>query len=97
MAVLLKQVVGDASHMPELHGHVATGGVHRMAQQTMDVSADLLELEGHGLTPGCEGSLLLVEGENRAQVLVDRPARALVVKAGRIVAEAGRYTGPGAP
>lgn len=59
--------------------------------------ADLLELEGHGLAPGCEGSLLLVEGENRAQVLVDRPARALVVKAGRIVAEAGRYTGPGVP
>ncbi len=59
--------------------------------------AALLDLPGYGLAPGCEGSLVLIEGENRAQVLVDRPARALVVKAGRIVAEAGRYTGPGAP
>ncbi|MCU0911032.1 MAG: amidohydrolase family protein [Rhodobacteraceae bacterium] len=59
--------------------------------------AALLGLPGYGLAPGCEGSLVLVEGENRAQVLVDRPARALVVKAGRIVAEAGRYAGPGAP
>jgi cytosine/adenosine deaminase-related metal-dependent hydrolase len=58
--------------------------------------ADLLGLQGHGLAVGCEGSLVLVPGENRAQVLVDRPARALVVKSGRIVAEAGRYTGPGA-
>lgn len=58
--------------------------------------AALLELDGHGLAPGCEGSLVLIEGENRAQVLVDRPARALVVKAGRIVARGGRYTGPGA-
>ncbi len=58
--------------------------------------AALLELEGYGLAPGCEGSLVLVHGENRAQVLVDRPPRALVVKAGRIVAEGGRYTGPGA-
>ncbi len=58
--------------------------------------AALLELEGYGLAPGCEGSLVLIHGENRAQVLVDRPPRALVVKAGRIVAEGGRYTGPGA-
>ena len=58
--------------------------------------ADLLELEGYGLAPGCEGSLVLVSGENRAQVLVDRPVRDLVVKAGRIVARGGRYCGPGA-
>jgi cytosine/adenosine deaminase-related metal-dependent hydrolase len=59
--------------------------------------AALLDLEGYGLAPGCEGSVVLVEGENRAQVLVDRPDRALVVKAGRIVAESGRYIGRGAP
>lgn len=58
--------------------------------------ADLLDLPGHGLAPGREGSLVLVPGENRAQVLVDRPARDLVVKAGRIVARGGRYCGPGA-
>jgi cytosine/adenosine deaminase-related metal-dependent hydrolase len=59
--------------------------------------AALLGLPGYGLAPGCEGSLVLIDGENRAQVLVDRPPRALVVKAGRVVAGAGRYTGPGAP
>lgn len=58
--------------------------------------ADLLGLPGHGLAVGDEGSLVLVAGENRAQILVDRPARALVVKAGRIVARDGRYVGPGA-
>ena len=58
--------------------------------------ADLLDLEGYGLAPDCEGSLVLVPGENRAQVLVDRPARDLVVKSGRIVARGGRYCGPGA-
>lgn len=58
--------------------------------------ADLLGLTGHGLAVGDEGSLVLVAGENRAQILVDRPARALVVKAGRIVARDGRYVGPGA-
>lgn len=58
--------------------------------------AALLELSGHGFSPGCEGSLVLVEGENPAQLVVDRPPRALVVKAGRIVARDGRYTGPGA-
>ncbi|MGA0541963.1 amidohydrolase family protein [Neotabrizicola sp. VNH66] len=56
----------------------------------------LLDLPGYGLAPGCEGSLVLIRGENRAQILVDRPTRAAVIKSGRIVAEAGRYTGPGA-
>jgi cytosine/adenosine deaminase-related metal-dependent hydrolase len=51
--------------------------------------AALLDLEGYGLEVGCEGSLVLIEGENRAQIVVDRPKRALVVKNGRIVARAG--------
>ncbi|WP_448956641.1 amidohydrolase family protein [Labrys neptuniae] len=48
--------------------------------------AELLGLDGYGLEKGCEGSLVLIEGENLAQVLVDRPPRALVVKRGRVVA-----------
>lgn len=51
--------------------------------------AALLELDGHGLAVGCEGSLVLIAGENRAQILVDRPKRSLVVKRGRIVARDG--------
>jgi cytosine/adenosine deaminase-related metal-dependent hydrolase len=53
--------------------------------------ARLLDLEGYGLDVGCEGSLVLIEGENRAQIVVDRPKRALVVKRGRIVARNGAW------
>ena len=56
-------------------------GTHRGAQ--------LLELAGYGLEPGCEGSLVLIAGENLAQIVVDRPTRALVVKRGRVVARNG--------
>jgi cytosine/creatinine deaminase len=56
--------------------------------------AELLGLTGHGLEPGCEGSLVLVPGENLAQVVVDRPRRALVVKRGRVVARDGAWVGP---
>ncbi len=55
--------------------------------------ADLLDLEGYGLGVGCEGSLVLIEGENLAQIVVDRPKRALVVKNGRIVARNGEWVG----
>jgi len=55
--------------------------------------AALLELKGYGIDVGCEGSLVLIEGENRAQILVDRPKRALVVKNGRIVARNGQWIG----
>lgn len=55
--------------------------------------ADLLDLEGYGLDVGCEGSLVLIEGENLAQIVVDRPKRALVVKNGRIVARNGEWVG----
>ncbi|MEJ6784242.1 amidohydrolase family protein [Aminobacter sp. Piv2-1] len=53
--------------------------------------ADLLGLDGHGLEPGCDGSLVLVEGENLAQIVVDRPKRALVVKRGHVVARNGAW------
>lgn len=53
--------------------------------------AALLDLEGYGLDVGCEGSLVLIAGENRAQILVDRPKRSLVVKRGRIVARDGAW------
>jgi cytosine/adenosine deaminase-related metal-dependent hydrolase len=58
--------------------------------------AQLLELESYGLDPGCEGSLVLIPGENLAQIVVDRPRRALVVKRGRVVASNGAWTERGA-
>lgn len=56
--------------------------------------ADLVGRSGHGLRPGDEGSVVLVDGENRAQVLVDRPKRRLVVKRGRVVARDGAWVPP---
>lgn len=53
--------------------------------------AGLLDLQGYGLDVGCEGSVVLIEGENLAQIVVDRPRRALVVKNGRIVARNGEW------
>jgi len=48
--------------------------------------ADALGLEGYGMEVGCAGDMVLVEGENLQEVVVSRPVRKLVVKAGRIVA-----------
>lgn len=53
--------------------------------------AALMELDGHGLNVGRDGSLVLIDGENLPQILVDRPRRALVVKKGRVVARAGEW------
>jgi cytosine/adenosine deaminase-related metal-dependent hydrolase len=53
--------------------------------------ADLLDLKGHGLEPGCDGSVVLIQGENLAQIVVDRPKRSLVVKRGRVVAKDGAW------
>ena len=54
--------------------------------------ANLLGLSGHGLEAGCEGSLVLIRGENLPQIVVDRPKRSLVVKRGQIVAKDGAWT-----
>jgi cytosine/adenosine deaminase-related metal-dependent hydrolase len=59
--------------------------------------ADLLDLKGYGLEPGCDGSLVLIPGENLAQIVVDRPKRSLVVKRGRIVARDGNWVDIDAP
>jgi cytosine/adenosine deaminase-related metal-dependent hydrolase len=56
--------------------------------------ANLLGLPDHGLEAGCEGSVVLIPGENLAQIVVDRPKRSLVVKRGRIVAKDGAWISP---
>lgn len=57
--------------------------------------AELLALDGYGLEVGCEGSIVLVPGENLAQIVVDRPKRSLVVKRGQIVARDGAWVSTG--
>jgi cytosine/adenosine deaminase-related metal-dependent hydrolase len=51
--------------------------------------AEALRLPEYGLEPGCAADFLLVEGETLPQVIIERPARWLVVKGGRIVAREG--------
>jgi cytosine deaminase len=57
--------------------------------------AKLLGLDGYGLDVGCEGSLVLIPGENLAQIVVDRPKRSLVVKCGQVVAKDGAWVAGG--
>ncbi len=45
--------------------------------------------EGHGLEPGARADLVLVEARSLAETVVARPARRLVVSAGRVVARDG--------
>jgi cytosine deaminase len=54
-------------------------------------ASDLLGLSPAGLLPGDAADFMLVRGECLAQVVVDRPVRDLVFKAGRLVASGGQY------
>ncbi|OIJ93620.1 cytosine deaminase [Streptomyces colonosanans] len=58
-----------------------------------DGGAELLGLPTVTLEPGSPADFMLVAGECLPQVLVDLPHRELVVRAGRVVAQDGRFTG----
>lgn len=51
--------------------------------------AQIIGAEGYGLEPGCAADLVVVDGENQLEAIFERPARWLVMKAGRIVAREG--------
>jgi cytosine/adenosine deaminase-related metal-dependent hydrolase len=51
--------------------------------------AEALHLADYGLEAGCLGDLVLVEGGNIPDIVVTRPTRKVVVKAGRVVARDG--------
>jgi cytosine/adenosine deaminase-related metal-dependent hydrolase len=56
--------------------------------------ADVLGLPRADFTIGAPADFLLVDGECVPQVVVDLPARAMVVRAGRVVARDGTLTDP---
>jgi len=62
-------------------------------QLALDVAtyggAAALRLPGYGLEPDCAADFILVDGETPPQVVIERPARHLVVKRGRVVAKDG--------
>ncbi len=51
--------------------------------------AEVIGAKGYGLEPGCAADLVVVDGENHLEAIFERPARWLVMKAGRIVARNG--------
>ncbi|MFJ6751679.1 amidohydrolase [Streptomyces sp. NPDC091266] len=54
--------------------------------------ADVMRLPRAGLTPGSPADFLLVRGECLPQIVVDMPARDMVVHGGRVVARDGELT-----
>lgn len=52
--------------------------------------ANVIGLEGYGLTEGCVADIILVDAETVAHAVVARPVRKLVVKRGRVVARRGK-------
>ncbi len=54
--------------------------------------AQVMGVAGYGLEPGCTADLVLVDAESLAEAVVEHPPRRLVMKRGRVVAEAGRLT-----
>lgn len=51
--------------------------------------AQVIGVENYGLEPGNAADLVVVDGENQFEALFERPARFLVIKAGKVVARDG--------
>ena len=51
--------------------------------------AQVIGVENYGLEPGNAADLVVVDGENQFEALFERPARFLVMKAGKVVAQNG--------
>ncbi|MFG6083624.1 amidohydrolase family protein [Paracoccus litorisediminis] len=52
--------------------------------------ADLMRLEGYGVTPGCKADFTLLQGQTIGQAVVQPSIPPLVVKTGRVIARAGK-------
>ncbi|MDP5292513.1 amidohydrolase family protein [Oceanimonas sp. CHS3-5] len=51
--------------------------------------AEVMELEGYGLEPGCHADLVLVSGQTVAEIIANPPQDRAVFKAGKLVADRG--------
>ena len=61
-----------------------------------EFGAGIVGARDYGLDPGCRADLFLVAGETVAEAVAEHPPRALVMKAGRVIAKDGRLTLPAA-
>ncbi|MFI5532014.1 amidohydrolase [Kitasatospora sp. NPDC051853] len=87
----------DMLHRAHLLGWTTDARTDRDLAECFDLAAtggaELLGLPAATLAPGSPADFFLVEGECLPQVVVDLPARDLVVKGGQVVAREGRFTG----
>jgi len=75
--------------------------MRRCFDMVTNANARIMGLEGYGLTPGCQASLLVLDAANPIEALRLRPDRLAVVAKGRLVAQKARndsrLTLPGRP
>ena len=64
--------------------------LERMLEICTFGGASVMGATDYGLDVGCAADLVLLDGETPTEAIVTRPARRLVLKAGRVVAENGR-------
>jgi len=55
-----------------------------------ETNAQIMNLDGYGLTPGCLASLVILDAANPVEALRLRPDRLAVISRGKVVAERGR-------
>ncbi|MFJ8039359.1 amidohydrolase [Kitasatospora sp. NPDC096147] len=87
----------DMLHRAHLLGWTTDARTDRDLAECFDLAAtggaELIGLPAATLAPGSPADFFLVAGECLPQVVVDLPARDLVVKGGQVVARDGKFTG----
>lgn len=64
--------------------------MRRCFDMVTEANARIMGLEGYGLAPGCQASLVVLDAGDPVEALRLRPARLTVVSRGRVVAETAR-------
>lgn len=85
---------GDMLEVAHMGLHVAqmTGreAMHQCFLAVTETPARILGLDGYGLAPGCNADLVLLDAASTVEAIRLRAARRLVLRRGRVVAEAPR-------
>jgi cytosine deaminase len=81
---------GDMLEVAAMGLHVAQmtsqDGMRACFRAVTETPAQILGLEGYGLTPGCRADLVLLQARDPIEALRLRATRLLVLKAGKVVA-----------
>jgi cytosine deaminase len=78
----------DVAHMGLHVGQMTSVKQMRRIFDTITYNgAKVLELEGYGLEPGCNGDMVILQASTPQEALRLRPARLFVVRRGKVIAE----------